>query len=54
MTEDIGLGVSIFSYDGGVRIGVATDDKVVAEPDLLADAFEDELSEILGTEPTHG
>ena len=52
-TEDIGLGVSIFSYDGGVRIGVATDDKVVAEPDLLADAFDDELSEILGTEPTH-
>lgn len=51
-TEDIGLGVSIFSYDGGVRIGIATDDNVVAEPDLLADSFDDELTEIVDAEAT--
>lgn len=47
-TEDIGLGISIFSYDGGVSIGIASDDNVVSEPDALADAFDRELEELVG------
>ena len=46
-TEDIGVGISIFSYDGGVRIGVATDDDVVAEPGALAEGFDAELDAVV-------
>ncbi len=47
-TEDIGVGISLFSYGGEVRIGVAVDDNVVADVDTLADAFESEMREMLG------
>ena len=40
---DQGLSVSIFSYDGGVRVGVSGDANVVPEPERLADRFEDEI-----------
>lgn len=46
-TEDIGIGVSLFSYGGEVRVGVAVDDNVVADVDALADAFDREIRETL-------
>lgn len=36
---NIGLGLSILSYDGSVRVGVCADAAYVADPRLLADAF---------------
>jgi len=48
-TEDIGIGLSIFSYGGRVRIGVAVNENVVPEPDALADAFEEEMEEVLAS-----
>ena len=41
---DIGLGLSILSLDGTVRVGVSTDAAYVADPAPLARAFEDEFS----------
>lgn len=41
--NDQGLGVSIISYDGAVRIGVAGDANMVPDPGELTDAFEDEI-----------
>jgi WS/DGAT/MGAT family acyltransferase len=48
-SEDIGVGVSIFSYDGSVSVGVAVDESLVSEPERLADAFDREMEAILGT-----
>jgi len=48
-SEDIGIGVSIFSYDGSVSVGFATDESLVSEPERLADAFDREMEAILGT-----
>ncbi|MFP4228005.1 MAG: wax ester/triacylglycerol synthase family O-acyltransferase [Salinivenus sp.] len=39
----IGLGVSIFSYDGEVRIGIACDAHLVPDPDTIVEGFEDEF-----------
>lgn len=41
--NDQGLGISIMSYDGGVRIGVAADANLLPEPRVLTDAFETEF-----------
>jgi WS/DGAT/MGAT family acyltransferase len=35
----VGLGVSVISYDGDVRLGLATDAGLVSDPDTLIDAF---------------
>ena len=43
----VGLGISIFSYAGQLRIGVASDASLVPEPELLVDKFYEEL-EVLG------
>jgi WS/DGAT/MGAT family acyltransferase len=40
---DQGLGISIFSYAGGVRMGVNSDANLLAEPQELTDAFEAEI-----------
>ncbi|HYN41011.1 MAG TPA: WSD1 family O-acyltransferase, partial [Thermoanaerobaculia bacterium] len=40
----MGLGVSIFSYDGHVVVGVATDAGLVPDPERIATFFEDELN----------
>ena len=40
---DIGLGLSILSLDGVVRVGVAADAGYVEDPGLLAAAFEEEF-----------
>lgn len=45
-SEDIGIGISIFSYDGSVRVGVAADEGLVSEPEKLAESFNDEMETI--------
>ncbi len=39
----MGLGVSIFSYDGRVVVGVASDKGLVPDPESIATAFEEEF-----------
>ncbi len=49
---DIGLGLSLFSYRGHVRLGVAADALRLTEPDRVAQAFVDELA-VLVEEARH-
>ncbi|MFC7228152.1 wax ester/triacylglycerol synthase family O-acyltransferase [Salinirubellus salinus] len=42
-SNGIGIGVSILSYDGDVRVGVTTDRGLVAEPFDIAEQFQAEL-----------
>lgn len=44
---DIGLGISIGSYAGSVRVGFATDAQLVPDPERLAEAFELELDTLV-------
>lgn len=46
-----GLGISIFSYDGGVWLGMATDAGLVARPKAIIDGFYDEFEALLGCVP---
>jgi WS/DGAT/MGAT family acyltransferase len=41
--NDQGLGISIISYNQGVRIGIAADANLLPEPRLMTDAFETEV-----------
>jgi len=43
----MGLGVSIFSYDGQVVVGVATDKGLVPDPESIATAFEEEFEALV-------
>lgn len=45
--NDQGLGISLISYNGAVRIGVAGDQNMIAEPRQLTDAFEAEVDHLL-------
>jgi diacylglycerol O-acyltransferase / wax synthase len=49
----IGLGVSLFSYNGRVTVGVRADAGLVSDPDEIIDAFERELEAMtrLATRP---
>lgn len=42
----IGLGVSIFSYDGNVRLGIACDAGLVPNPDAILNGFAEEFDEL--------
>ncbi len=42
----IGLGVSIFSYDGRVTVGLRVDAGIITEPDAIVAALEHELEEL--------
>jgi len=42
----LGLGVSILSYDGRVRMGVGTDAGLVPDPERIVDGFQAELDEL--------
>lgn len=44
---DIGLGISIISLDGTVRVGVTTDAAYVEDPSEIARAFEDEFDALV-------
>jgi len=50
----IGLGVSIFSYDGKVMLGVRADTRLVSDPEEIIESFKRELDELthLGKRPT--
>lgn len=45
-SNGVGLGVSILSYDGAVRVGVASDAGLLPEPFDLAEAFETEVDAV--------
>jgi diacylglycerol O-acyltransferase len=46
-SSDIGLGVSILSYAGGVQFGVIADRKLCPEPQRLIDAFAPEFDQLM-------
>ncbi len=43
----LGLGVSILSYAGQVRLGVVTDSGLVPDPESIIDAFQEEMREMM-------
>ena len=43
----LGLGVSILSYAGSVRLGVATDAKLVPDPERITEAFHHKFNELM-------
>ena len=46
-TGDIGVGISILSYDGGVQFGLVTDKKLCARPQEIIDRFLPEFENLL-------
>jgi WS/DGAT/MGAT family acyltransferase len=44
---DIGVGVSILSYGGGVQFGLITDEKLCPEPQQIIDRFEPEFDKLV-------
>lgn len=48
--NDQGLSLSIFSYDGSIRVGVAADAGLLEQPTDLSDALETEIGELTPTE----
>jgi WS/DGAT/MGAT family acyltransferase len=44
---DIGVGVSILSYAGGVQFGLITDEALCAEPQAIIDRFDPEFEKLL-------
>ena len=44
---DIGIGVSILSYDGGVQFGLMTDDNLVPDPESIVTGFAREFEKLL-------
>jgi diacylglycerol O-acyltransferase len=43
---EVGIGISVFSYDGEVRLGLATDAGLVPQPERILDRFPDALREL--------
>jgi diacylglycerol O-acyltransferase / wax synthase len=43
---DIGLGISVLSYGGGVQFGVITDAQLCPEPQQIIDRFEPEFARL--------
>ena len=44
---DIGVGVSILSYGGGVQFGLITDKKLCPQPQQIIDRFEPEFEQLM-------
>jgi diacylglycerol O-acyltransferase len=42
----LGLGISILSYAGGVMLGIATDARLVPDPERIADSFKSEVDDL--------
>jgi WS/DGAT/MGAT family acyltransferase len=42
----VGLGISIFSYAGHVRLGLASDTGLVPDPELIVEGFHEEFAEL--------
>jgi hypothetical protein len=43
----IGLGVSILSYNDNVIVGIASDEGLMPDPEVLLEGFEDEFNHLL-------
>jgi hypothetical protein len=43
---NIGLGISIFSYNGKVTLGIMVDEQLVREPQRVIDGYERELADL--------
>jgi len=43
----VGIGISIMSYAGGVRVGIGTDAGLVPDPEVIVEGFEDELATLM-------
>ena len=43
----VGLGISILSYDGEVTVGVASDEGLLPDPEVLLEGFEEEFNYLL-------
>jgi hypothetical protein len=43
----VGIGISIMSYAGSVRIGIGTDAGLVPDPDVIVEGFERELTTLM-------
>lgn len=43
----IGLGISIFSYNGKVTVGLASDENLVPDPEALLEGFEEDFNYLL-------
>jgi len=43
----VGIGISIMSYAGGVRVGIGTDAGLVPDPEAIVAAYEDELCTLM-------
>lgn len=44
---DIGVGVSLLSYGGGIQFGLITDKKLCPHPQQIIDRFESEFEKLL-------
>lgn len=44
---DIGIGVSILSYNGGVQFGIITDDALVQDPEAIIERFAPEFEKLV-------
>jgi diacylglycerol O-acyltransferase / wax synthase len=44
---DIGMGVSILSYGGGVQFGLITDAQMCPDPDEIVNRFRPEFDQLL-------
>ena len=44
---NIGLGISILSYDGKVTVGIASDEDLMPDPEVLLECFKSELDYLL-------
>jgi diacylglycerol O-acyltransferase / wax synthase len=44
---NIGMGISVLSYDGGVQFGALTDKKLVADPQTIAGCFAAQFEQIM-------
>ncbi len=47
MCQGSAVNVTLFSYDGGVQIGINTDPAAVPDPELLVASFQKGLDEVL-------
>jgi len=43
----VGLGISIFSYNGKVSVGLASDERLVPDPEAILEGFEDDFNQLL-------
>lgn len=43
----VGLGISILSYDGKVTVGIASDEKLMPDPEILLEGIEEEFNYLL-------